>query len=105
MIHYYSFYLGKQGSPRSQWLFEDCKLPAADPKSAIMLHYFLESYIRRKKAHWMSNKDVYTFPAQILIDYKYRGLIEWVKVERKSYGKTLVQFKKIKFYTQHSLIY
>lgn len=103
MIHYYSFYLGEPGTPKSSWKFDDCKLPAADPKSAVMLHFFLQEYINRKKQPWLSNKDKFYAPGPYMTNFRYRGLIEWIKVDRKSYGRTLVQFKKNKFVSQFQL--
>lgn len=104
MIHYYSFYLGEPGTPKSSWKFDDCKLPAADPKSAVMLHFFLQQYINRKKQPWLSNKDKFYAPGAYMTKSRYRGLIEWNKVERKSYGRTLVQYKLKNHISQYSIL-
>ncbi|NOT37616.1 MAG: hypothetical protein HOP11_09600 [Saprospiraceae bacterium] len=104
MIHYYSFYIGDPGSRASTWKFVDMKIPAVDPRSAVMLHHFLEMYDMRIRCPWAPNKHRYFEPAPIIVDNKYRALIEWDKIERKSYGYTLVQFKRIRRISQYELM-
>ncbi len=103
-MNYYSFYLAEARTPIDDWIFEDVKLPAMDAKAAIILHYFNSELIKRYKSPWMSNKHLFTEPTQWMVKQIYRRVIEYERKERPEYGTTLVQFKKIKTYSQHLIV-
>jgi len=106
MLHYYSFYIGEPKQSMKNWKLDDCKLPAYDAKSAIMLHHFLQEYLKYHSEHWISRemKSKYIPPHPYIVENYYRGLIEWDKIDRKNYGKTLVNYRKSKFYSQHQIM-
>lgn len=101
---YYSFYLGANRAPINTWELDDCKLRAIDVKEALILHYFHNVYCEVKSNPWLPNKDTYIVPDRLFFKLKYRRVIEYIRVNKPHHGRTIVQFKKIKQYSQHHIL-
>lgn len=104
MEHYYSFYIGLPGSPIDKWVLEDIKIPAVNVREALVLHSFHTVYMQYIRSPWMSNKDTFKEPDPWFIKHTYRRVLEFEKKPNPRYGKTLVQYKEIKKYSQHEIL-
>lgn len=106
MLRYYSFYMGHPKSFRDSWLLEDIKLPAPDAKCAIILHFFTRRYRNTTGVTnaWVPNKHIYQVPDEIVIEQSYRAVVEYEKVYRPHYGRTLVNFRKIRMLSQNEIV-
>lgn len=102
LLHYYSFYRGESSHNRKSWTLDDIKLPAPDPRSAIILDFFMSLYLSEINSPWSSRqgKGIYIAPNKMAVTLLYRTVIEYDRIERHAYGRTLVQFKKIHEYSQ-----
>jgi len=104
MEKFYSFYIGSNGSPKSTWILDDCKLRAYDVKEALIMHSFHKEYLMNSRERWLPNKNIYTSPDPWYIKHTYRRVLEYEKKDNPKYGRTLVQFKELKKYSQHEIL-
>ena len=88
---YYSFVVSAPRTPVSHWRMLDIKVPAFNPKEALITHQFI-------KANCHKN---FIIPNTYFIQSIYRQVIEFEKVRQK--GVTNVTYKKIKVYSERDI--
>lgn len=89
-MRYYSFFVGTKREHASKWKFKDVKIMADSPRNAIIVHQFLLSGCRKNFK-----------PSWYLITTAYRGVQEFELLE--NHYPSRMNFKKLKFYTQHQI--
>lgn len=98
-LYYYSMKTGNYGVNMSKWILHDLKIPAYDPKEAVLIFYLHREYGMKLKNQWLMRKTSFEFPTKEFVFMTVRQVIEYELV--KSRGFFLFQFKKKRIISAH----
>lgn len=98
----YSFKIAPYTQPMSKWILKDLKIPAMDPREAVILYLMHEEYSSRMKNRWRSLERDFSYPKKEDVHCWIRQIIEWTVVKKR--GQFQVQYKKTNIYTVHEIM-